>query len=201
MLAASEFSIGFIGSAEALTLVLPVEKYDQAFLIVPAADGPIAIFLSGGTNFSPSRVAGTRVTKESWCPWFRSRWISHRSTSHHFTVRAQWFVGETVCSWRRALIECRRQSCSPYHATSSSAVGIWPRASCGGKSHWVPGAIVGSFGQSTFERRRVRLLSARRPNLDQPVPRSQNVDDDGQADFGSAEHEHSIHCRAAAERP
>jgi hypothetical protein len=31
MLVASEFSIGFIGSAEALTLVLPVEKYDQAF--------------------------------------------------------------------------------------------------------------------------------------------------------------------------
>jgi predicted nucleic acid-binding Zn ribbon protein len=45
----------------------------------------------------------------------------------------------------------------------------------------------------------VRLLSARRPNLDQPVPRSQNVDDDGQADFGSAEHEHSIHCPAAAD--
>lgn len=51
MLAASEFSIGFIGSAEALTLVLPVEKYDQAFLIVPAADGPIAIFLSGEHQF------------------------------------------------------------------------------------------------------------------------------------------------------
>jgi len=79
MLAASEFSIGFIGSAEALTLVLPVEKYDQAFLIVPAADGPIAIFLSGGTNFSPSRVAGTRVTKESWCPWFGS---SERRSVH-----------------------------------------------------------------------------------------------------------------------
>jgi hypothetical protein len=184
MLAASEFSIGFIGGVEALTLVLPIEKHDQAFLIVPAADGPIA-----STNFSPSRAAGMRVTNESWWPRFRSKWISHRSTSHHFPVRAQWFVGETVSSWRRALIECRSHSCSPYHATSSSAVGIWPRASCAGKSHWGPGAIVGSFGQSTFERRRVRLLSARRPNLDQPVPRSQNVDDDGHADFVSAEHE------------
>jgi hypothetical protein len=44
MLAASEFSIGFIGGVEALTLVLPIEKHDQTFLIVPAADGPIAIF-------------------------------------------------------------------------------------------------------------------------------------------------------------
>jgi hypothetical protein len=40
-----------------LTLVLPVEKYDQAFLIVPAADGPVAIFLSGEHQFLafPSR--------------------------------------------------------------------------------------------------------------------------------------------------
>ena len=57
MLAASEFSIGFIGSADALTLVLSVEKYDQAFLIVAVADGPIAIFLSGEHQFLafPSR--------------------------------------------------------------------------------------------------------------------------------------------------
>jgi hypothetical protein len=105
MLAASEFSIGFIGGVEALTLVLPIEKHDQAFLIVPTADGPIA-----STNFSPSRAAGMRVTNESWWPRFRSKWISHRSTSHHFPVRAQWFVGETVSSWRRALIECRSPS-------------------------------------------------------------------------------------------
>jgi hypothetical protein len=63
MLAASEFSIGFIGSAEALTLVLPVEKYDQAFLIVPAADGPVAIFLSGEHQFLAFPSSGNESYK------------------------------------------------------------------------------------------------------------------------------------------
>jgi hypothetical protein len=63
MLAASEFSIGFIGSAEALTLVLPVEKYDQAFLIVPVADGPIAIFLSGEHQFLAFPSSGNESYK------------------------------------------------------------------------------------------------------------------------------------------
>jgi hypothetical protein len=63
MLAASEFSIGFIGSAEALTLVLPAEKYDQAFLVVPAADDPIAIFLSGEHQFLAFPSSGNESYK------------------------------------------------------------------------------------------------------------------------------------------
>jgi hypothetical protein len=63
MLAASEFSIGFIGSVEALTLVLPVDKYDQAFLIVPAADGPVGIFLSGEHQFLAFPSSGNESYK------------------------------------------------------------------------------------------------------------------------------------------
>src|SRR4051812_19614203 len=63
MLAASEFSIGFIGTAEAPTLVLPVEKYDQAFLIIPAADGPVAVFLSGEHQFLAFPSSGNESYK------------------------------------------------------------------------------------------------------------------------------------------
>lgn len=63
MLVASEFSIGFIGTAEALTLVLPVDKYDQAFLIVPAVDGPVAIFLGGEHQFLAIPSSGNESYK------------------------------------------------------------------------------------------------------------------------------------------
>jgi hypothetical protein len=46
-----------------LTLVLPAEKHDQAFLIVPAADDPIAIFLSGEHQFLAFPSSGNESHK------------------------------------------------------------------------------------------------------------------------------------------
>jgi hypothetical protein len=52
MLLAHEFSVGFIGSVTQLTLVLPIDEHDRAFLITLAPGEPTAIVVDERDSFS-----------------------------------------------------------------------------------------------------------------------------------------------------
>lgn len=58
MLSASEFTIGSIGSAAPLTLVLPRNMYEETILIGQCTNGPAALFLSGSDQFRWFESAG-----------------------------------------------------------------------------------------------------------------------------------------------
>ena len=52
MLSAKEFTVGSIGQAGPLSLLLPRDKHDEVILIGRTDDGPVAFFLSGSNQFS-----------------------------------------------------------------------------------------------------------------------------------------------------
>lgn len=58
MLLASEFTIGSIGHATPLTLVLPRNMYEETILIGKCTNGPAAFFLSGSDQFKWFESAG-----------------------------------------------------------------------------------------------------------------------------------------------
>ncbi|WP_445219747.1 hypothetical protein ACKWRH_06205 [Bradyrhizobium sp. Pa8] len=51
MLSPNEFSVGHIGAAASLTLVLPADRYDHLLLVTTAHDEPTAIFLDDRHQF------------------------------------------------------------------------------------------------------------------------------------------------------
>jgi hypothetical protein len=52
MLSPHEFTVGYIGDAAGLSLVLPLGKYDSCFLVVAAAASKIAVCLDGDHRFT-----------------------------------------------------------------------------------------------------------------------------------------------------
>jgi len=52
MLLPHDFSMGYIGDATQLTLVLPVDDYDRAFLVTLAPGKPTAIFVDERESFA-----------------------------------------------------------------------------------------------------------------------------------------------------
>lgn len=62
MLAANEFTVGALGEATPLTLVLPYSEYGDAFLVGSSDGEPVAVCLGEGSPFQAFKSAGN----DSW---------------------------------------------------------------------------------------------------------------------------------------
>ncbi len=88
MLSLSEFTVGSIGQATPLTLVLPRSRYEDTFLIGHGSNAPAALFLSGDHQFKWFESAGNESREGLLIPNVRIE-VDETSVFHPSELRPE----------------------------------------------------------------------------------------------------------------